>query len=139
MTYVVDEKCIKCKTTDCVAVCPVNCFYEGENILVIHPDECIDCGVCEPECPVDAIKPDTEPGLDKWLALNREYAQKWPNITVKKDMPKDARRDDGSSLVRGDGRIEATEAGPPLAQRWVARACNLTTCGRTSRCGTCYG
>ena len=55
MTYVVDERCIKCKTTDCVAVCPVNCFYEGENMLVIHPDECIDCGVCQPECPVDAI------------------------------------------------------------------------------------
>jgi ferredoxin len=91
MTYVVDERCIKCKTTDCVAVCPVNCFYEGENMLVIHSDECIDCGVCVPECPVDAIKPDTEPGLEKWLELNREYAQKWPNITVKKDMPKDAR------------------------------------------------
>ena len=91
MTYVVDEKCIKCKTTDCVAVCPVDCFYEGENMLVIHPDECIDCGVCEPECPVDAIKPDTEPGLEKWLELNRAYAQKWPNITAKKDMPMDAR------------------------------------------------
>ena len=91
MTYVVDERCIKCKTTDCVAVCPVNCFYEGENMLVIHPDECIDCGVCVPECPVDAIKPDTEPGLEKWLELNREYALKWPNITDKKDMPKDAR------------------------------------------------
>ncbi len=91
MTYVVDERCIKCKTTDCVVVCAVNCFYEGENMLVIHPDECIDCGVCEPECPVDAIKPDNEPGLEKWLELNREYAQKWPNIAVKKDMPKDAR------------------------------------------------
>lgn len=91
MTYVVDERCIKCKTTDCVAVCPVNCFYEGESMLVIHPDECIDCGVCVPECPVDAIMPDTEPGLEKWLELNREYAQKWPNITAKKDMPKDAR------------------------------------------------
>ena len=86
MTYVVDERCIKCKTTDCVAVCPVNCFYEGENMLVIHPDECIDCGVCVPECPVDAIKPDTEPNLEKWLELNREYAQKWPNITAKKDI-----------------------------------------------------
>ena len=62
MTYIVNEKCIKCKYTDCVEVCPVDCFYEGENMLVIHPDECIDCGVCEPECPVDAIKPDTEPG-----------------------------------------------------------------------------
>ena len=63
MTYVVNESCIRCKTMDCVEVCPVDCFYEGENMLVIHPDECIDCGVCEPECPVDAIKPDTEPGL----------------------------------------------------------------------------
>ena len=62
MTYVVVENCIACKYTDCVEVCPVDCFYEGENMLVIHPDECIDCGVCEPECPVDAIKPDTEPG-----------------------------------------------------------------------------
>src|SRR3989441_972987 len=59
---------------DCVDVCPVDCFYEGENMLVIHPDECIDCGVCVPECPVDAIKPDTEPGLEKWLSLNGEYA-----------------------------------------------------------------
>ena len=91
MTYIVDEKCIKCKTTDCVAVCPVNCLYEGENMLVIHPDECIDCGVCEPECPVDAIKPDSEPGFERWGELNREYAQKWPNITGKKDMPTDAR------------------------------------------------
>ena len=85
MTYVVNENCIKCKYTDCVEVCPVDCFYEGENMLVIHPDECIDCGVCEPECPVDAIKPDTEPGLEKWLEVNREYAEKWPNITSKKD------------------------------------------------------
>jgi ferredoxin len=62
LTYVVNESCIRCKIMDCVDVCPVDCFYEGENMLVIHPDECIDCGVCEPECPVDAIKPDTEPG-----------------------------------------------------------------------------
>ena len=62
MTYIVNESCIKCKLMDCVEICPVDCFYEGENMLVIHPDECIDCGVCEPECPVDAIKPDTEPG-----------------------------------------------------------------------------
>src|SRR5262249_31992190 len=73
MTYVVTEVCIKCKYTDCVEVCPVDCLYEGENMLVIHPDECIDCGVCEPECPVDAIKPDTGPNLDKWLDLNRQY------------------------------------------------------------------
>ncbi len=84
MTYVVTENCIKCKYLDCVEVCPVDCFYEGENMLVIHPDECIDCGVCEPECPAEAIKPDTEPGLEKWLELNTEYAKAWPNITIKK-------------------------------------------------------
>jgi len=72
MTYIVNESCIRCKTMDCVAVCPVDCFYEGENMLVIHPDECIDCGVCEPECPVDAIKADTEPGLEKCLSLNTQ-------------------------------------------------------------------
>src|ERR1700746_843833 len=82
MTYVVNESCIKCKLMDCVEVCPVDCFYEGENMLVIHPDECIDCGVCEPECPVDAIKPDTEPGLEKWLSINTEYSKLWPNITL---------------------------------------------------------
>jgi NAD-dependent dihydropyrimidine dehydrogenase PreA subunit len=71
MTYLVNDNCIKCKYMDCVEVCPVDCFYEGENMLVIHPDECIDCGVCEPECPVDAIKPDTEPGLEQWLRMNR--------------------------------------------------------------------
>ena len=59
MTYLVNDKCIKCKLMDCVEVCPVDCFYEGKNMLVIKPDECIDCGVCEPECPVDAIKADT--------------------------------------------------------------------------------
>jgi ferredoxin len=63
----------------------VDCFYEGENMLVIHPDECIDCGVCEPECPIEAIKPDTEPGMEKWVAQNREYSEAWPNITRKKD------------------------------------------------------
>ena len=63
MTYVVTKNCIKCKFMDCVEVCPVDCFYEGENMLVIHPDECIDCGVCEPECPAEAILPDTEDGV----------------------------------------------------------------------------
>ncbi|MCR9140012.1 MAG: ferredoxin family protein [Alphaproteobacteria bacterium] len=90
MTFVVVESCIKCKHTDCVAVCPVDCFYEGENMLVIHPDECIDCGVCEPECPVDAIRADTEPGLEKWLELNAELAGVWPVITEQKDPPSDA-------------------------------------------------
>ena len=91
MTYVVTEACIKCKLTDCVEVCPVDCFYEGANMLVLHPDECIDCGVCEPECPVDAIKPDTEKSLEQWLEVNREYASKWPNITSKKDAPADSK------------------------------------------------
>jgi ferredoxin len=89
MTYVVIDSCICCKYQDCVEVCPVDCFYEGENMLVIHPDECIDCGVCEPECPVDAIKPDTAPGMESWLALNREYAAVWPNISEKRDVPAD--------------------------------------------------
>ena len=90
MTYIVTDNCIRCKYMDCVEVCPVDCFYEGENMLVIHPDECIDCGVCDPECPAEAIKPDTEPGLDKWLELNKVYAEKWPNITSKKPAPEDA-------------------------------------------------
>ncbi len=85
MTYVVTEACIKCKYTDCVEVCPVDCFYEGENMLVIHPDECIDCGVCEPECPAEAIVPDTEPEAEKWLELNTKFASEWPNITQKTD------------------------------------------------------
>jgi ferredoxin len=90
MTYIVVEACIKCKLMDCVEVCPVDCFYEGENMLVIHPDECIDCGVCEPECPVEAILPDTEDGLGDWLEINTKYASEWPNITVKGESPADA-------------------------------------------------
>ncbi|MBU96020.1 MAG: ferredoxin [Rhodospirillaceae bacterium] len=85
MTYVVNDKCINCKYTDCVEVCPVDCFYEGENTLVIHPDECIDCGVCEPECPAEAILPDSEPGLEMWLEINREMSEIWPNISQRRD------------------------------------------------------
>ena len=95
MTYVVTDNCIKCKYTDCVEVCPVDCFYEGENFLVIHPDECIDCGVCEPECPAEAIKPDTESGLDKWLKVNADFASVWPKITRKKDPLPEATEMDG--------------------------------------------
>ena len=75
MTYVVDEKCIKCKHMDCVEVCPVDCFYEGENMLVIHPDECIDCGVCEPECPVDAIydEDDLPEEYEKFIKINANF------------------------------------------------------------------
>ena len=90
MTYVVNEACIKCKYMDCVEVCPVDCFYEGENMLVIHPDECIDCGVCEPECPAEAIVPDPPAGAEKWVEMNRQYSEQWPNITRKGDAPGDA-------------------------------------------------
>lgn len=90
MPYVVTEACIKCKYTDCVEVCPVDCFYEGANMLAINPDECIDCGVCEPECPAEAIVPDAAPGAEKWLGINRDFAGKWPNIVRRKDAPTDA-------------------------------------------------
>jgi len=90
MTYVVTENCIRCKYMDCVEVCPVDCFYEGETMLAINPDECIDCGVCEPECPAEAILPDTEAGVDFWLELNAKYALQWPNITRKGVPPADA-------------------------------------------------
>lgn len=89
MTFVVTDACVKCKYTDCVEVCPVDCFYEGENMLVINPDECIDCGVCEPECPIEAIKPESEELLN-WVEINRDYAMQWPVITKKKDAPVDA-------------------------------------------------
>lgn len=92
MTFVVNENCIKCKYTDCVEVCPVDCFYEGENMLVIKPDECIDCGVCEPECPADAILADTDPEAAKWIELNTKYAELWPVISEKKDPLPDAEK-----------------------------------------------
>ncbi len=102
MTYIVTDACIKCKYMDCVEVCPVDCFYEGENFLVIHPDECIDCGVCEPECPVDAIKPDVEDDPDgKWLKLNTDYSKIWPNITVMGTPPEDA-----EAFERETGKFE---------------------------------
>ena len=78
MTYVVTESCIKCKYTDCVEVCPVACFHEGENMLVIDPERCIDCGVCVPECPAEAIVPDHAEGAEKWVEFNRNYASQWP-------------------------------------------------------------
>ena len=87
MAYVVVENCIKCEFMDCTEVCPVDCFYEGENMLVIHPDECIDCGVCEPECPAEAIVPDSDEAAAAWASINAEYANKWPNITAKGESP----------------------------------------------------
>ena len=93
MTYVVTDNCIKCKYTDCVEVCPVDCFYEGENMLTINPDECIDCGVCVPECPASAIF--SEEDAFEWVEINRKYSQKWPVITQKKDPLPDAEKYDG--------------------------------------------
>jgi ferredoxin len=88
MTFVVTESCIACKYTDCVNVCPVDCFYEGPNFLVINPDECIDCAVCVPECPVNAIVADSDTtvnDLDYWMALNEELSKTFTSITRKKD------------------------------------------------------
>ncbi len=101
MAYVVTEACIKCKYMDCVEVCPVDCFYEGENMVVINPNECIDCGVCEPECPAEAILPDTEGGLEKWMELNATFSAQWPNITTKGETPADADSHKGE-----DGKFE---------------------------------
>ncbi|RYE06269.1 MAG: ferredoxin family protein [Rickettsiaceae bacterium] len=89
MTYVVTDECIKCKYTTCVEVCPVDCFYEGELMLVINPDECIDCGVCESECPVNAIKPESEFLID-WIERAKFFSATWPNITVVKPAFKNA-------------------------------------------------
>jgi ferredoxin len=92
MTHVVTESCIKCKYTDCVDVCPVDCFHEGPNMLVIDPDECIDCAVCIPECPVNAIyaEEDVPEGQRDFTALNADLARAWPVITDRKDPPPDA-------------------------------------------------
>ncbi len=92
MTFVVTESCIKCKYTDCVEVCPVDCFHEGPNFLVIDPEECIDCTLCEPECPVDAIlsEDDLPENQMQFLQLNAELSLKWPVINQIKDAPEDA-------------------------------------------------
>ncbi len=97
MTYVVTENCIKCKYTDCVEVCPVDCFHEGPNFLVIDPDECIDCTLCEPECPAEAIfaEDDLPEGQEEFLALNEELSREWPVITQQKDPLPDAEQWDG--------------------------------------------
>lgn len=90
MTHVVTDGCIKCKYQDCVVVCPVDCFYEGANMLVIMPDECIDCGVCIPECPAEAIFTDSDPRAGDWMEFNARYSQTWPAITAKGPPPEDA-------------------------------------------------
>ncbi len=97
MTFVVTENCIKCKYTDCVEVCPVDCFYEGPNFLVIDPDECIDCALCEPECPAEAIFSEDELPEDQkeFIEINSDLCRTWPNITEKKDPLPDAESFDG--------------------------------------------
>jgi ferredoxin len=92
MTFVVVDNCIKCKYTDCVEVCPVDAFHEGPNFLAINPDECIDCTLCEPECPINAIYPedDVPAGQEHFTALNAELCEIWPVITERKDAPADA-------------------------------------------------
>jgi len=90
MPFVVTESCIRCKYTDCVDVCPADCFYEGATMLVIHPDECIDCGLCEPECPVAAILPDSYPEAESWIEINRDLSLVWPKILVGHDALPDA-------------------------------------------------
>ncbi len=97
MAFVVTDNCIQCKYTDCVDVCPVDCFYEGPNFLVINPDECIDCAMCEPECPAKAIfdEQDLPENLHHFLALNAELAETWPNIDQSKAPLPDAAEWDG--------------------------------------------
>ena len=110
MTYVVTEDCVRCLYQDCIEVCPVECFHIGEHMLVINPDECIDCGVCEPECPAEAIIPDTEPEAEPWLRLNDELSRTWPVAAEKGDVPKDA--DDYLNI-------------PGKLQAWIPQVVNL--------------
>jgi ferredoxin len=97
MAYVVTENCIRCKYTDCAEVCPVTCFHEGPNFLVIDPDECIDCDLCVPECPAEAIyaEDDVPRGQEEFIAINAELAKVWPVIETKIDPPPDAKDWDG--------------------------------------------
>jgi ferredoxin len=97
MTFVVVENCIKCKYTDCVEVCPVDCFHEGPNMLVIDPEECIDCTLCEPECPAEAIFAEDDLPAEQahFLELNKELSRAWPVITEMKPAPADAKEWDG--------------------------------------------
>jgi ferredoxin len=106
MPYVVAEPCIRCKYTDCVEVCPVDCFYEGPNMLVIHPEECIDCGACEPVCPTKAIfaQDDLPERWIEYVQLNAQLSRKWPVITGKKDAPPDA--DHWKEVVEKRGELQ---------------------------------
>lgn len=103
MTHVVTDSCIACKYTDCVEVCPVDCFHEGANFLVINPHECIDCALCVSECPVNAIKPEgelTQTDL-KFVALNAELSLKWPVINIKKEA-----LDEADKMAKINGKLD---------------------------------
>lgn len=110
MTFVVTEQCIRCKYTDCVEVCPVDCFYEGPNFLAIKPDECIDCALCETECPVNAIysQDDLPEKYQQFLQINEELAKKWPNINRRKAAPPDA--DEWANV---EGKLQYLDPGEP--------------------------
>jgi ferredoxin len=114
MTFVVTEACIRCKYTDCVDVCPVDAFHEGPNMLVIDPDECIDCAVCVPECPVNAIYAEEDVPADQqdFSALNAALAPGWPVITRKKPAPPDA--DSWAGVADKRGLIDRND---PRGQR----------------------
>ena len=94
MAFIVGDACVKCKLTDCVEVCPVDCFYEGDNFIVINPEECIDCGLCEPACPVKAIYAEDElpPDQIPFIEINDNLSRKWPNLTQKKDAMPEAEK-----------------------------------------------
>ena len=108
MTYIIAEPCIGTKDASCVEVCPVDCIYEADDQFYIHPDECIDCGVCEPECPADAIRPDTEPGMETWVEFNRKYSEAWPVLVTKREPMPDADSRDGE-----EGKMEKYFSGNP--------------------------
>ena len=92
MTHLVNDACVKCKHMDCVTICPADCFHEGENMLVINAELCIDCGICIPECPVDGIIQDYDDTDGKWTAINAKYSKLWPLITTLGDVPPDAEK-----------------------------------------------
>ncbi|MBX9592358.1 MAG: ferredoxin family protein [Hyphomonadaceae bacterium] len=111
MAFAVTALCIRCKFQDCLQSCPVSCFYEGENMLVIKPEDCIDCGACEPVCPAEAIVRDNAPGAEEWVEFNRKYAALWPNIRKSGAVPEDA-----EEWVGVEGKLE-TQFNPAPAPR----------------------
>ncbi len=127
MAFVVTESCIKCKYMDCVEVCPVDCFHEGPNFLVIDPDECIDCTLCEPECPVEAIFSEEEipDGQQNFKQLNAELAKKWPVISEK-------RRSPGRRQAVGYGQGQAQTAGAVSDGAGAAPAVRRASGSRTA-------